>query len=324
MSAWKEESAVRIMEALSGVDEELLERCGRQKPVKIKKTTNVSENGRAWGFMRRYGKACAACICLALLGAAYGVSTLRTDSSAGGTSSDAVKPESVMQEAAEEYEVGSGDEIPAEGGEETVVTEEAESFENISRYAETEPVWLDIDMLVENASGHMERAESADSVSQELLSSAIPEQKSEKTEDAEDKDDMSEKLTDSVSGTAVSWEDVYAVSGLGNHVPTELPEGYTPLFAEQSAGEDVRNSLLLTWENQEYILWLNLTETELDADMLQGSDAAVFSAEEDWQSRIPEPGEDGGIQFALLYDDGVLAEYKGWLTTDEITDLFAD
>ena len=33
MSRQKEEQALRIMEALSGVDEELLERCGRPQPV---------------------------------------------------------------------------------------------------------------------------------------------------------------------------------------------------------------------------------------------------------------------------------------------------
>lgn len=310
MSTWNEEGALRIMEALSGVDEELLERCEQSGTVKRKKTTKESQENKIHKFARRYGKVCAACLCLAVLGAAYKVSTLRMgsmyDSAKSGEQTEAFEPET-------------------DGGEE----EYAETKEGIMEVETTEatreydePCWLDIDMIMERALFGASSAERTENSPQSQLSSVL---ESEKT-DAQNTEQAIKELENSASTSRaeISWEDVYSVEGLGNYVPVEWPEGYIPLAAEQSTGKDMRNNLLLTWTNQEHALWLNLTETELNKDMLQESEEAVFAVEEDWQSKLPEPEADGSIQFALLYEDGVLAEYKGWLTVSEIMDLFQD
>lgn len=321
MSTWKEEGALRIMEALSGVDEELLERCEQPEAVKRKKTTKMSGKNKIYRFMRRYGKVCAACICLAVLGGAYGVSALRMGSS-GANMQGFEKSGDALPEAGEQAEAI---EIETAGEEEKYVeteegTAEAGTTEAARGYGE--PCWLDIDMLVERALYGANFAERIENSPQSQLSSVL---ESEKT-DAQDTEQVIKEMENSASasGAEISWEDVYSVEGLGNYVPVEWPEGYIPLAAEQSTGKDMRNNLLLTWTNQEHTLWLNLTETELNKDMLQESEEAVFAVEEDWQSKLPEPEADGSIQFALLYEDGVLAEYKGWLTVSEILELFGE
>ncbi len=59
----KEEQAIRILEAMSGVDEELLARSERKAPAK--------QSGKVVSFWHKYGKAMAACACLAVLGTAF-------------------------------------------------------------------------------------------------------------------------------------------------------------------------------------------------------------------------------------------------------------
>lgn len=312
MNTWKEDSALRIMEALSGVDEELLERCEHPASVKKKKIAKISERSR---LMRRVGRVCAACMCLAVLGAAYRVSTLRMGSAGDNMSGSAKSGEALLEvEEQEVYEpetAGREDKYMEEG-----TTEAAAGYD--------EPCWLDIDMLLERASSRecLKEGMINDTSSQQLQLSGNQEECIEIEDD--NTGEIPENAEIPVSRAAVSWENVYSVTGLGDYVPVEWPEGYMPLTVEQNKGTDERNNLLLTWRNQEHILWLKLTETELNADMLYESEEAVFAAGEDWRSKIPEPEADGSIQFALLYEDGVLMEYKGWLTVSEIIELFGE
>ena len=125
-----------------------------------------------------------------------------------------------------------------------------------------------------------------------------------------------------VSREEISWEEARSLNGLGQYVPLETPEGYSPMEAKLGETSDAHHNLLLTWTDGTYALWLNLTETDLDVEMYEGGQP-VYTVLEDWQSLIPEPGEDGSIQFALLYEDGVLIEYKGWLSKEEIVRLFS-
>lgn len=70
----KRERALRIMEALSGVDEELLERSGRENGATAQngeKTENRKEGAKIYRFVHRHGKLLAACLCLAILGTAF-------------------------------------------------------------------------------------------------------------------------------------------------------------------------------------------------------------------------------------------------------------
>ncbi len=85
MKTDKESGAIRLMEALSAASEELLERsekAGRAEP-----------GGKKAGiilFVQKYAKACAACLCLAVLGAAYfGISQMRMGSAGDANTKNA-------------------------------------------------------------------------------------------------------------------------------------------------------------------------------------------------------------------------------------------
>ena len=62
----KKESALRIMEALSGVDEELLECCEQQERKDSDNGKSLSSGNKIYRWGRRYGGLCAACLCLAV------------------------------------------------------------------------------------------------------------------------------------------------------------------------------------------------------------------------------------------------------------------
>ena len=96
------EGGFRIMEALSGVDESLLERSDKAGRTKKTKT--------AYRWMLRYGSLCAACLCLCVLGAAFwksqmaskGVDMAKGDSSMKIDAGEERTEFAIVQEAAEE------------------------------------------------------------------------------------------------------------------------------------------------------------------------------------------------------------------------------
>lgn len=309
MNAWKEESALRIMEALSGVDEELLERSGQ---TGRKKEQAPGRRGR-FGWMSRYGGLCAAGLCLAVLGAAWW--SLTGENGLSGTGSDSAN-EMIMQEEAG----AAADRETDENGPESAGEPEESMSE--SGYSPEEPCWLDVDML--EADSARELNGEAENV-QELQQASGDEAAKTETEalqqgaSEEEKQNLPEEDRSSKKTEAISWEAARALGALGSYVPAELPEGYAFLEGERSTVP--RNSIRLTWGNGEHRLWLKLTETELTAELPESRPEIIFAGEENWQSRIPAPDEDGSVRFALLYEDGVLLEYKGWLTTEELEEL---
>ncbi|MCM1027939.1 MAG: hypothetical protein NC432_16065 [Roseburia sp.] len=118
------------------------------------------------------------------------------------------------------------------------------------------------------------------------------------------------------------WRAVCVQSGLEEYVPWELPEGYSQQEALGRTGEGGEENLLLCWCDGERMLWLNLRRTDLRPEAEYVWDFPIFNGEGGWQGELPEPGEDGGRRFAVLYGDGVLVEYVGWLAEDEIRELF--
>lgn len=321
MSTWKEERALRIMEALSGVDEKLLERS--EETGKRKKNRN-SRKYRRPGLMSRYGGLCAACLCLAVLGAAWWrfagqdkLPGMENSTSDNGARDTALQAESC----------GGGETSSLVSPQESGAAEEDTGTQE-SGYRLEEPDWLDIDMLLQTASAEKLNQE-IDNTQQTMQQS--PEESPARVEEDAAIQNSPESLEDKCSvkedagaenAERISWETARAVSVLGSYVPEKLPEGYEFLAGQQSA--EPRNSILLTWTNQEHILWLKLTETELTAEMLEGTEEAVFDAKEDWQSLIPAPAADGSIRFSLLYGDGVLVEYKGWLNVSETEELLGN
>lgn len=302
MSRDKVQGALRVMEALSAVDDELLER-SRRATVKRKKP-RWARRREMHRFMQRYGGLCAACLCLIVLGAAYyGLTQIRM----GNASGENISNGSSMSGGAANQEAKDAEPISDVGGEAggDYKAENAESAEDDRPVAvpdnmpdiasDAGPQWLDINAVVPQQEpdgrqepdglreNHMETAES-------------PGEMANGSEQEEMK-----KLSESL----------------------QLPEGYSPVEGSDRGDSRADTSRLYQWTDGTHTLWLRITRTELSADMRFDEEPPVYTVQEEWADMIPEAGEDGYVQFALLYEDGLLAEYRGVLTKEEIQALLS-
>lgn len=376
MSDRKQESVLRIMEALSGVDEELLERC---ETVGSREKNGRKRTGRGlFGYraMRRGGALCAACLCAVLIGAACWKGALLSKDAVGGgqnggEENDALAPMSM--EAAQERNTDGQEAAP----------EEVAAGAAYELFVPEEPNWIDVARLAETAqipasgcetgvsthllqpgdgsgqpagSGSEERKNPAaecltenggqsagsgpagekESAAEDLTKKDGQPAGSEPEEEKTDLTEMiglmdakrEEREAEQDAGknyslcSAPRWEEVCAESGMEGYVPSWLPEGYFRLKAEGKTDAEGRSCLTLCWSDGTNGLWIRLTATQLNPEAEYTWEPPVFHGEEDWQSRIPQPGEDGSIRFALLFADGVLAEYTGRLSEEEIAALF--
>lgn len=300
----KQEDALRILEALSGVDEDLLERSERKQGKAV-----------VYRFVQRHGKALAACLCLCVLGTAFWGMRYLSETPFAGTaqSSDSADKVSITGIAGN---TESAMENPAEGAApEAAMVEDAGTYGAIEDSQEaTEPEWIDIQPRMsaeatdEELTGGIRVTDSIDDYKQMTeMGTEIPEQESAKAEEYEE----------------ITWEEAEGLEGLGTYVPDRLPDGYKPVYARCRNAGDGKDRLTLLCSSGEKNLWLNITETDWNAgDMFIGLETPVLSAKEDWKSKLPKPDGEGGIQFGLIFEDGVLVEYQGYLKEEEILELF--
>lgn len=290
MSRKMQEQTMRIMEALSGVDGDLLEQC--------EKAGKGAVSRRGYGKLFRYGSLCAACLCALLAaGTLRGQFLPEGDAAGGGQQNNATGNPALTSAAG------------ADGG-------KAETDGASGEFsADREPEWIDLSELSKEAGDY--KSEQAER--QKLEASVEMAEKAPCKTEADTGSEMKNLAQDLLPE---DWQKAYAQSVLGQYVPRELPEGYSRQQALGRTLEDGRENLLLNCSDGEHMLWLNLTETELDPEAEYVCDPPIFGAAEDWQGRIPVPGQDGSRRFAVLYEDGVLAEYAGWLTEEEIGELF--
>lgn len=283
MRTEKEPGAMRVMEALSAVDQELLERSGKR----------AGETGHKTGlrrFMQRYGAACAAGLCLMLLGAAYfGATRIHKNSAledsrstdmCGGAGNEVFEAEEAGMEEAEDgfQALDSVGAAPAEKSEDTGEDMKGDAPSAAEASALSEPEWLDTESLGDPAN----RTEADEWAEQQAPAVA---QRQPETVGAD----------------------------------VEVPEGYSP--ADTSPRDGGQGSLVYEWRDGEHSLWLRLTPTDLTADMRFELDPPLCTVQEEWRDLIPEAGADGYVQFALLYDGGMLAEYRGALEREELVRL---
>lgn len=287
MRTEKEHGAIRIMESMSAVSEELLERCEKAGPEK------KLRKGKVRRYVYRYALACAACLCLIVAGTAYYRQGFKNSemSGSGGDMNNMGAAQDVWDGAA------PGDTFPEEGAENA----ENQSAGNIQaaerntagdpfqeNYA-LEPQWMDVNRLA-----------------------ALPAE----TEQDSESENLAKQETDaSIPETASRKPDLKSRAEAA-----EVPEGYSLV---QSEGEepDSADTLVCSWSNGEYSLWLRITQTSLTADMQFETAPPVYSVRQEWQELIPDAGADGYVRFALLYEDGILAEYCGKLDMEEIITL---
>lgn len=291
MKTDKESGAIRLMEALNAASEELLERSEKAGVVK-----NSKKNTGIRFFVQKYAKACAACICLAVLGAAYfGISQMRMGSAdkaemkSGGAGDDfnnAGRMEEMLSEGAENQEPEQAD----DGG--TVFDSAAPVF--------TEPEWLDV--------GGLEAMAEADRLAGGKAESGGTEEVRQETESLPQENHSEEKASSGTVERMPSLEDALTVEALT--AAAEVPAGYGLLKAE--------GGLYCEWSDGEHSLWLKLTRTELTTDLRFCTEPPVYTVEEEWEELIPPADGNGYLQFALLYENGILAEYCGALEREEI------
>lgn len=133
---------------------------------------------------------------------------------------------------------------------------------------------------------------------------------------------QSRKEMDGTVQNIISGAEAASVPVLGECLPSEVPADYEIVFARYTITDRNDHNLTLQYSNGDSAFWINLTQTAYAADESFCEEMSICSVEENWQDDIPEPGEDGSIQVALLLKNSVLAEYSGFLAGDEIIELF--
>ncbi len=289
----KSEKAMKLMQALSGVDEELLSRTEERKT-----------EHKIVRFMNRYGKGCAACFCLIVAGtvffAMHGLKTGNTTESIMD-----MAPELQTNMTAGGARDGAADEAaPAEiEGDEPAKEELAGVVSSYADVGET-PVWLDVEMLARQA------GRSAEQVEAEKYSGA---QNNGVQESGETGGTISvENAMDAIQQS--STEDLRQSREAG----AQPPEAYS--YIGETLSED-GESRTLEWSDGEHGLWLRFTQTELTTDMRFDAEPPVYTVEEDWRELITKRQAGERQQLALLYEDGLLVEYSGCLTEEELITL---
>lgn len=325
------DQAIRIFEALSGVDGELLERCDRKA---------VRESTKVYRLLGKYGRTMAACICLIAVGAAawsgYRFVTGGGGSGASGANQSparwADRTESILT-----ADSGSGgsdggmtgnDMTAADGTAGDGATPEMEANELPA--AMPSPT-----AAVESAApeAQKESVQSAQSMASDTagnMSSSGEELGSHTGNGSSETDDMAEKMEEILrregeltdSRELLPWEEAIALYPFAGYVPTALPAGYVPLSARRSPLPDSWNNVIYKWSEGEHVLSLNMTlgEVKTGEDIEREDGLNEYLAGEFRKELIPEP-LDGQICFTLYYGDGMRIDFSGYITVDEMWDI---
>lgn len=340
--------AMRIFEALSSVDEELLER---------------SEAAPKVVPFWKYAKVMAACACLVLLGtAAYAGSNLF--SAKNSTSSDCTAPAAAEQRSVDMASDAAGVDDTAggaaaeEAAAEEAVAEEA-AAEGAAPEAEQEKAVL-TENLQNSAAGESDTGKMTDSQMTQNTSEWQTE-KDKVAESVQEGGPVYDGDSFSVMPEALDEETIRATQELGAYIPTALPTGYVYESGYRTGGADAAESVSVLWKNgmdtihisvsryeeseemQERLADVSKPETynvhlyeipycdSVPVEYYRTFDYPVFR-ESDFSSEIVEMRmksvSDSGDtdtprgNFAVLYDSGILVEFSGDGDAGSIWKLF--
>lgn len=333
-----QEQAIRLMEALSGVDEELLERC---------EESGIRE--KAPVPLRRYAKSWAAVLCLAAVGVAgWGgyrlVQGTGKDMNASGAGCESMVLLPVEVETATEdmfcqepeTDIGEPEAVPQE--------EEGNSPEGENSGPENGEDGI--------TNKENNRDEDAGDASADENSSAGGTHPQEKSGDGERLDEA----CPAVNTRSLTEEEARSDKTLGGYVPMTLPRGYVFESAEENLdiGED---NLRLCWTRGMDSIMLSFTKTEnppdtVDAEKPETYDERMYkipyaeSVPEEYRQSVNNPvfaREDFSLEmiesrmisysdsgdtdtprgnFSVLGSDGVLVRFSGRGTAEEIWEMF--
>ena len=294
----KRERALRIMEALSGVDEELLERSGRENGATAQngetvrngektEKRNRREGAKLYRFVHRHGKLLAACLCLAVLGTAFwGLQRLEGFPYGSSKTTEAFTMDSAVDNCAPE----AAEEMVAAGAQSNEEPEDAGE---------------------QQTTGATGMTGGTEAVKKEMAEMAVAEE-----------DKSVQNSGANIPDEEISWEDAREPEGLGAYIPSKLPAGYREEYACRGTDSGRTVRLTLRWSNGKQDLQLGISEADWNEEIRFDAEPPVFTAEEDWKNLLPEPDEDGCRQFGLLLESGILVEYRGYLEKEEILEMF--
>ncbi len=259
----KRSGAMRIFEALSLVDEELLERSDNQ-PKEIP----------FW----KYSKTMAACICFVVLGAALFVGnqlffTKNETSSDCAMSADTVQNEKGMETETEaDMDTGNGfvgnekaapvvDAAAADTSKEGAAQEEVQN----EILAETEGMkedeqsksQLDTEGIKENAASN-HQSTTANVESSQMVQGSTMDSESEIECDMGIPRDTREALAE---------EELRAIENIGEYIPTSIPSGYRFESGYQNKKEDTGEGIGVLWTKGMDTIHLSIREYEASAEI---------------------------------------------------------
>ncbi len=273
----RQDQAFRLMEALSGVDEELLSRSERQPSAKKKIVQ----------FMGRYGALCAACLMCAVLGSVYLLN-------GGSQSKDSAANEAAPVKLTADTRYG-------------IAMEEAcEEEVNLSE--------ADTNVLLTDAGKAVNWKIPAESVR------TVPEANgTDAVTQGNDIGTSAEKTEEKQYSVAVfDTEKQMAMAGFS----LQAPEGYSVSSEGEALQED--GTSVYTWYKEGvpcYVRVMLLDDAAIDR-LCENGEILVLDEEGQWLTKLPAADETGLRQFAMAVGNGIVTEYYGYLTAEEIRQLF--
>lgn len=312
------EQAVKIFEALSNVDEELLERCNQ----KVNRKT-----GTVYRIYQRYGRAMAACVCLIVVGAAaWGGYSLITGGSNGANTSGANGAPMELYQMAQTMDAvdgGAYNENCEAGLEDQVVENEIETTTGIQTEADPAPA-AGATASLETAKQQTQDMQSqrpaditSDVTSSDTGSNVTENQAGKYAELRE----LENALTD--SRKEIPWGEACTAEPFSSYLPTALPAGYEAFSARRSAFPEKWDNIIYKWTDGEHILYLNMTPGEvMTREEIERRDGLNEYLAEDFRKELimDMPAGDP-VSFTLYYADGMRIDFSGYVTVDEMWEV---
>lgn len=319
------QSALRLLEALSGIDGELLERSGTTatgeniaQKNENEEVTKVSENRKRLRSGVYYRNAIAACIGLVVVGALSwnALRPIWTPKGAGSSLNGAAEDSGDGAENQSAYAIeAQSEDCPAVTAEDTdggLGEEEAagDIIENFKKDIETGGRdGGGADDSLTDSENEMERLESD--------SSENPN---------EQKDSDKNVMSTASPKMELTEAEARNIAVIGTFIPDDIPKGYT----FESAYLDGQGRVTVIWHNGMDSILINVSQ--MDPENYKVVDNSVFLWEdmslEIVNSRMRSAGDTDDTDtprgnFSVLYPEGVMLYFNGRGTAEEIWDMLS-